>query len=76
MIDMRLRLRELMAAHNLSTAYQLSKASKGRISPTNAHRLVNPKGTPKRVEYDTLDALCDIFDVDPGELLERETATA
>jgi DNA-binding Xre family transcriptional regulator len=73
MIAMRLRLPELMAAHRLSTAYQLAKASGGRISMTNAYRLVDSEGRPARVELDTLEALCAIFGVGPGELLELDT---
>lgn len=74
MVTMRLRLAELMAAHQppLKTAYQLSKASAGRISMTNAYRLVESAGKPDRIEMDTLEALCDVFGVGPGELLEQE----
>jgi DNA-binding Xre family transcriptional regulator len=72
MIDMRLRVTELMAQRGLATAYQLSKASKGRISMTKAYRLVESAGRPERIELDTLEALCETFNVGPGELLERE----
>lgn len=72
MFDVRIRIPELMAARNLTTAYQLSAKSDGRISMTNAYRLVESKGRPARVELDTLDALCDVFGVGPGELLERD----
>lgn len=75
MFSMRLRLAELMAAHKppLKTAYQLSKATNGRISMTNAYRLVDAEGKPDRIELDTLEALCDVFGVGPGDLLEQES---
>lgn len=72
MLDMRLRVSELMAQRGLATAYQLSKASNGRISMTKAYRLVESGGRPERVELDTLEALCETFNVGPGELLERD----
>jgi DNA-binding Xre family transcriptional regulator len=72
MLDMRLRIPELMAARKIPTAYALAKASHGALSMTNAHRLVNTRGNAGRVDLRTLDVLCDIFDVGPGELLERE----
>jgi DNA-binding Xre family transcriptional regulator len=72
MLDMRLRLAELMAQRGLTTAYQLAKASRGRISQMKAYRLVESAGRPTRIELATLDALCDTLDVGPGELLERD----
>jgi DNA-binding Xre family transcriptional regulator len=74
MVIVRLRLAELMAAHKppMKTAYQLAKASGERISMTNAYRLLDSGGRPDRIELDTLEALCDVFNVGPGELLERE----
>jgi len=73
MLDMRLRIPELMEEHGLKNAYQLAKASGGRIPMTSAYRLVESKGRPGRIDLDTLQALCDVFDCDPGELLERES---
>lgn len=77
LLDMRLRIRELMAGHNppLSTAYALEKASReksARIPMSTAHRLVSTKGKPDRVDLRTLDALCDVFGVEPGDLWERD----
>jgi DNA-binding Xre family transcriptional regulator len=74
MLVMRIRLPELMAAHGMATAYQLAKASNYRISITKAYRLVDSKGRPPRADFETLEALCDVFNVGPGELLERDAA--
>jgi DNA-binding Xre family transcriptional regulator len=74
MLAMRLRLPELMAAKGLATAYQLAKASAGRISMTNAYRLVDTEGRTERIDMATLEVLCDVFNVGPGELLERDAA--
>lgn len=72
MWDMRLRIPELMAAAGLPTAYALAKATEGRLSMTNAHHLVEKKGNTRRVDMRTLEILCDVFGVGPGELLERD----
>lgn len=71
MIAMRLRLPELMKARKLTTAYQLAKASHGRLTATTAYRLLDPDDPPQRIDFVTLDTLCDLFGVGPGELLER-----
>lgn len=72
MLDMRLRIPELMDRPNSSirTAYALSKAT--GLSMTNAHHLVRERGNVSRVDMRTLEVLCTVFDVTPGELLERE----
>jgi DNA-binding Xre family transcriptional regulator len=72
MFDMRLRLPDLMAERGVRTAYALAKASRGAIPITTAARLVEANGRPKRIDLATLDALCDVFGVGPGDLLERE----
>jgi DNA-binding Xre family transcriptional regulator len=72
MIAMRIRIAELMEARKIPTAYALAKASNGALSMTNAHRLVNSEGNAGRVDLHTLEVLCDVFDVGPGELLERD----
>lgn len=72
MLDMRFRLPELMRARGIPTAYALTKASKGAIPITTAHRLVTADGHPKRVDLATLDVLCDVLEVSPGELFERD----
>ena len=78
MLDMRLRIPELMAEHQppLATAYALEKASRekaSRIPMSTAHRLVTTKGKPERVDLRTLDALCIVFGCEPGDLWERDT---
>lgn len=74
MLDMRLRLPELMARRGM-TAYQVSKASAGRISRSAAYRVVRMNGKLDNFDAEMLEALCDVFGVGPGELLEREGAT-
>lgn len=75
MLDMRLRIPELMATRKpepMRTAYALQKASGGRLSMTNATHLVDKRGNISRVDMRTLEILCDVFGVGPGELLERD----
>lgn len=72
MLDMRLRLPELMRRRGLETAYSLAKASRGAIPISTAQRLVS--GAMKRIDFGTLDVLCDVLDADPSELLERDKA--
>jgi DNA-binding Xre family transcriptional regulator len=76
MLDMRLRLPELMKARKMTTAYQLAKASNGRLTVTTAYRIVAANGHPDRIDMRTLDILCDVFGVGPGELLERDRKSA
>jgi DNA-binding Xre family transcriptional regulator len=71
-MDMRIRLPELMKGAGIETAYALSKASEGRISMSTAHRLVRSSGAVRYFDADLLEALCDLFRVGPGELLERD----
>ena len=73
MLDMRLTLPALMARHGLKTAYSLERFAKGALTMSSAHRLVKADGKPKRVDLATLDTLCDVFGVEPGELWERDT---
>jgi DNA-binding Xre family transcriptional regulator len=67
-----MRLPDLMQARGMRNAYSLMKASKGALTITTAVRLVDANGKPKRVDFTTLDTLCDIFGIGPGELLERD----
>lgn len=69
---MRLRLPELMAAKGITTAYQLAKASNGRLTQTTAQRLVKANGHPDAIQFRVLDVLCDVLGVEPSELLERD----
>lgn len=70
-MQMRLRLPELLKEHEL-TPYGLAKASKGRISLSTAYRLARNDGAVKLFDGELLEAMCDVFGVEPGELLERE----
>jgi DNA-binding Xre family transcriptional regulator len=69
---MRLRLPELLTQHEV-TAYTLAQRSRGRISPSTLYRLVRSRGRVRYLDGDLLDALCDVLDLAPGDLLERES---
>lgn len=71
LMDMRIRITELLKEREM-TPYALAMNSKGRISLSAAHRLARKDGRVARFEASLLDALCDAFNVDPNELLERE----
>ena len=68
---MRVRIPELLQSKGL-TPYELSKRSGGRISMSTAYRLNRNQGRGHTFDSSLLEALCDVLDVDPGELLERE----
>lgn len=70
-MDVRLRLPELMKQRDL-TAYAVSRRSGGRISMSTAYRLARLKGRVHNFNADMLEALCDVFGVEPGDLLERD----
>jgi DNA-binding Xre family transcriptional regulator len=67
----RIRLPELLEQHD-STAYGIARDSKGRIQPSTLYRLARQRGRVKYFDSELLEALCDVLDVEPGELLERE----
>jgi DNA-binding Xre family transcriptional regulator len=50
------------------TAYRLAKEA--RLSIPVAYRLADPEGGFRRLDMETLDALCRTLKVQPGELLE------
>ena len=54
------------------TAYAVAKASGNRIDMSTLYRIVRQKGRVQFFAADLLEALCDVFNVTPGELLERE----
>jgi DNA-binding Xre family transcriptional regulator len=60
-----LRIGQLLEKRGL-TAYQLSKASDGRISKSTAYRLAN--GEVERLSSETVAALCEILKCKPGDL--------
>lgn len=67
----RLRLPELLTKKGV-TPYHLAKQSGGRISMSAAYRYARLKGRVASFNAEVLEALCDVLDVEPGELLERE----
>ncbi len=67
---LRLRLPELLEEREM-TPYALAKASGGRISMSTAYRLARLRGRVETFDRSVLDALCDVLQVEPGELLER-----
>lgn len=69
---MRLRLPELLDEHDV-TAYTLAQRSRGRISPSTLYRLVRGRGRVRYLDGELLDALCDVLNLEPGDLLERES---
>jgi len=69
---MRLRLPELLTENEV-TAYTLAQRSRGRISPSTLYRLVRSRGRVRYLDGGLLDALCDVLDLTPGDLLERES---
>lgn len=71
---LRLRLPELLEDRGM-TPYALARASNGRISMSTAYRLTRLRGRVETFDRDVLDALCDVFGVEPGELLERDGKT-
>jgi DNA-binding Xre family transcriptional regulator len=70
-MDMRIRIPELLNERGLSW-YALARESQGRISPSAAFRLTEAKGRIKRFDAKLLDALCDVLNVDPNGLLQRD----
>lgn len=68
---MRIRFEELLKKHEI-TPYELSKRSAGRISMSTAYRLKRNGGRVQTFDAEMLEALCDVFGVGPGELLERD----
>jgi len=72
---LRLRLAEILEERGM-TAYALVKAAGGRIDMSQAYRLVRRRGRVRYLDTELLDTLCDVLDVEPGELLERTRGTA
>jgi DNA-binding Xre family transcriptional regulator len=62
----------MMRSRGFKTAYMVAQQSNGAISQNVAYRLVKSDGRFQKFGAELLDALCDLFDVGPGELLEYE----
>jgi DNA-binding Xre family transcriptional regulator len=71
---MRLRIRELLKEKGM-TPYKLARLSEGRISLSTLYRILRADGQAPTFESKLLDAVCDVLEVKPGELLERESAS-
>ena len=55
------------------TAYQFAKEVEdggGELTVRAAYRLARPGFVVRRLDLDTLDVLCRVLDVTPGDLLE------
>ena len=64
----RLRLRKLLEEKGMS-AYELSKLA--GLSLTTLYRLTRRDGKFGRIEAKTLDQICGVLGIEPGELFER-----
>jgi DNA-binding Xre family transcriptional regulator len=70
---MRLRLPELLTDRKPPlTPHAVAVLSGGRINRATLYRIVRAKGRIRLLDTDLLEALCDVLDLEPGELLERE----
>ena len=70
-VTLRLRLRELLKERDMSP-YAFSKATRGRVSMSTAYRVVRMRGRLAMFDAKLLDAICDVLQVEPGELFERK----
>lgn len=70
-MEMRLRLPELLTERQM-TPYAAAKASNGRLDTSTLYRLVRQHGRVKYFAADMMEALCDVLNVSPGDLLERD----
>ncbi len=58
-----------LIAERAMTTYALSKMVEGRVSRSAVYRMA--AGEKVKLDLDEIAALCDAFDVEPGELFER-----
>lgn len=70
-VPIRLRVPEIFEEKGL-TAYEVAKRSAGRIQAPTLYRLARRNGKVSSFDAELLDVLCDVLDVEPGELLERD----
>ena len=68
---MRLRIPELFDERGW-TAYEVAKRSRGRLAERSLYRLVERRGQVESVSGKTVDTLCEILGVGPGELIELQ----
>ena len=75
-MDMRVRLPELLSSDTspVRNAYELANevARRSKVSRATAYRIVRNRGKMQFLDVRLLDVLCDIFNIEPNELLERE----
>ncbi len=74
-MDVRLRLPELLDEKGV-TPYRVAQDSGGRISTSVLYRIIKRGGRVELLSASLLEALCDVLNVEPGELLEREGQSA
>ncbi len=74
-MEMRLRLPELLDERGL-TAYAAAQQSGGTIDQSKLYRLMRKRGAVRYIDANLMEALCDLLNVQPGELLERDSAPA
>jgi len=67
--SVRLRIPELFDERGW-TAYEVAKRSRGRLAERSLYRLVERRGQVESVSARTIDTLCEILGVGPGELIE------
>ena len=71
MMALRLRLPELLEERGM-TPYAFSKATNGRVSMSTAYRVVRMRGRLATFDATLLQAICDVLEVEPGELFEQK----
>lgn len=68
---MRLRIPELYTERK-KTAYEVARDSGGRLTEATLYRIAREKGQVKFVSLGVLQALADVFEVEPHELFVYE----
>jgi DNA-binding Xre family transcriptional regulator len=68
---LRLRLPELLEERGM-TPYAFSKATNGRVSMSTAYRVARMRGRLATFDATLLQAICDVLQVEPGELFEQK----
>jgi DNA-binding Xre family transcriptional regulator len=68
---MRIRLAELMAQRQTNPR-RIELATQGAINARTLYRIKAMDGRPRFFDAELLDALCQVLEVGPGDLLEHE----